>query len=237
MGGAERVIVALDLADAQAARALVERAPAVRFWKVGLELFTAAGPGLIEWLKARGCRVFLDLKFHDIPNTVAGACRAATRLGVDLLTVHATGGQPMLMAAVSACTGEAARLGSPAPAVLAVTLLTSLDAQLLEQQLLVNVGVSGYVEHLAVLAVSSGVQGVVCSPLETALLRERCGNDFLIVTPGIRPGGSGEGDQRRTLTPGEAFARGADYLVVGRPVTTAPDPQVAFKAIVAEVGG
>lgn len=231
---AERVIVPLDVPDLAAARAQVARLPAVRFWKIGLELFTATGPQLISDLKQQDLKVFLDLKLHDIPNTVAGASRAATRLGVDFLTVHAAGGARMLCAASEACRLEAGRLGITPPRILAITVLTSLDADAL-RDLHVALELSEYVLQLALLSQRSGVDGVVCSPWETGLLRSACGPDFCIVTPGIRPQGDAQQDQRRTLTPREAWLAGADYLVVGRPITGAGDPAVAFEAVVEEI--
>ncbi len=230
----ERVIVALDVAGLTAARELVKRVPAVRFWKVGLELFIAAGPVVVSELKAQGHRVFLDLKLHDIPNTVAGACRSAVRLGVDLLTVHAAGGAEMMMAAHDATVAESAHLGIQAPALLAVTLLTSLDQAALAR-LQVSVRLDDYIEKLTGLALTNGIGGIVCSPREAAHLRSMFGDNFLIVTPGIRPGGTDSHEQRRTLTPAEAIRGGADYLVIGRPVTESPDPNGAFLKIVEEI--
>ncbi|AGY59481.1 orotidine-5'-phosphate decarboxylase [Gloeobacter kilaueensis] len=232
---AERIIVALDVPDAPTAWQWVQRLPQVRFWKVGLELFVAAGPGLVKDLKAQGLRVFLDLKLHDIPNTVAGACRRVTHLGADLLTVHAAGGTAMLRAAADACAREAEHLGIPAPAVLAVTLLTSLDETVLKDELLIEQSPTDYVAHLAGLALAGGVPGIVCSPHEAEAVRARLGDKLLIVTPGIRPAGAEVADQRRTCTPLQAIRAGADYLVVGRPVLAAPDPAAAFAAIVEEI--
>lgn len=231
---AERVIVPLDVPDLAAARAQVARLPAVRFWKIGLELFTATGPQLVSELKQQGLKVFLDLKLHDIPNTVAGASRAATRLGVDFLTVHAAGGVRMLCAASEACRLEAGRLGIAPPRILAITVLTSLDADAL-RDLHIALELSEYVLQLALLSQRSGVDGVVCSPWETGLLRSACGPDFCIVTPGIRPSGDAQHDQSRTLTPRAAWLAGANYLVVGRPITGASDPARAFEAVVEEI--
>lgn len=219
-----RIIVALDFSTADAALALAERLdPANCRLKVGKELFTRAGPALVEKLAARGFDVFLDLKYHDIPNTVAAACRAAADLGVWMLNVHALGGPAMLRAAREA-------LPAHGPLLVAVTVLTSLDREQLEA-----VGLAGepaeQVSRLAGLAGAAGLDGVVCSPREIGLLRRQMGEDFCLVTPGIRPAGSAEDDQRRVMTPAEALNAGADYLVIGRPITAAPDPLEALRAI------
>ena len=226
----ERLIVALDVPDAPAARSLVERlAGRVGLFKVGSQLFTAAGPDLVREIVARGERVFLDLKYHDIPNTVAGAVAAASRLGVALVDVHGLGGGAMMEAAAGARADERTRL-------LAITVLTSHD-----EGTLAGIGLAGpiaeAVPRLARLAAASGMDGVVASPQEVALIRAACGPDFLIVTPGIRPAGAAKGDQARLATPAAALAAGADYLVVGRPITEAPDPAAAADAIVREMAG
>jgi orotidine-5'-phosphate decarboxylase len=224
----ERLVVALDVPTADAARALVDRlAGHVGLFKVGSQLFTAAGPELVREIVARGERVFLDLKFHDIPNTVAGAVASAARLGVSLATVHGLGGRAMLEAGVGALPAMGTKL-------LAITILTSHDAETLGQiGLARDVGTS--VDRLARLAKEAGVDGVVASPHEVALVREACGRDFLIVTPGIRPAGAASGDQARAATPAAAIAAGADYLVVGRPIIEAEAPEGAADAIVREL--
>jgi orotidine-5'-phosphate decarboxylase len=224
------LIVALDFADARAALALAERLdPAQCRLKVGKELFTSAGPAVVRELVAGGFAVFLDLKFHDIPNTVAGACRAAADLGVWMMNVHAAGGEAMLRAARSAL-GDA----SDRPLLIAVTVLTSIDESTLHA-----VGVAGsiaaQVARLAALTESAGLDGVVCSPLEIALLRAERGADFKLITPGVRPADSAADDQVRVATPGAAIRAGASYLVVGRPVTQARDPLAALTAINAEI--
>jgi orotidine-5'-phosphate decarboxylase len=224
----ERLIVALDVPKPDAARALVERlAGHVGSFKVGSQAFTAAGPELVREIVARGERVFLDLKFHDIPNTVAGAVASAAQLGVSLATLHGLGGRAMLEAAVGALPAMGTRL-------LAITILTSHDEDTLGE-----IGVAGGLEpsvrRLALLARDAGMDGVVASPHEVSLIREACGPDFLIVTPGIRPAGAAAGDQARAATPREALAAGADYLVVGRPITGAGDPSAAADAIVREM--
>lgn len=226
-----RVIVALDFPDAAAARAFAARlSPAECRLKVGLELYTAAGPALLESLAARGFDVFLDLKFHDIPNTVAGACRSAAGLGVWMMNVHAAGGRRMLEAAREAVEGVPAR-----PLLIAVTVLTSMDATDLGETGLA--GTPGEaVTRYARLAHAAGLDGVVCSPQEAAALRGEHGPSFRLVTPGIRPAQGGGDDQRRVATPAAAVAAGADFLVVGRPVTAAQDPVAALRAINDEIG-
>ena len=228
----ERLIVALDAPELAEAEALVDRlAGVVGMYKVGAQLFTAAGPAAVEMVKKRGGRVFLDLKFHDIPATVAGAVREAARLGVTLLTVHASGGTAMLRAAAEA----AAAAGPERPRILAVTVLTSLDRLALQRELGVPASVEEHVGRLAGLARAAGCDGVVASPREAGSLRAVLGRDLLIVTPGIRPAGGRADDQARVATPAVARRAGADYLVVGRPITDAADPAAAAAAIVAEI--
>lgn len=227
-----RIIVALDYAERGDALALVDQLQPGRCrLKVGKELFTRAGPGLVEELGARGFEVFLDLKFHDIPTTVGRAVAAAAELGVWMVNVHALGGRAMLEAARDAVAAL-----PRAPRLIAVTVLTSMDARALAE-----VGIprspEEEVARLAALAADCGLDGVVCSPLEAAALRAARGPGFLLVTPGVRPAGAERGDQRRATTPAEAVAAGADYLVVGRPVTRAPDPMAALAAIEAELAG
>ncbi len=225
-----RVIVALDFANAGDALALVERlTPNQCKLKVGNELFVRAGPALVEKLATLGFKVFLDLKFHDIPNTVAQACRAVADLGVWMTNVHALGGVKMMQAAREAV----AEMATP-PKLIAVTVLTSLSrADLCQVGLDVEPAVQ--VERLARLAHEVGLDGVVCSAQEATLLRRQIGPDFLLVTPGIRPAGSEIGDQSRILTPAQAIRAGADYLVVGRPITQAADPVAALQKINAEL--
>ena len=221
-----KIIVALDYADSASALALVERLdPTLCRLKVGKELFTVAGPELVRALVTRGFEVFLDLKFHDIPNTVAAACRAAAGLGVWMLNVHASGGRRMMTAAQTAL----AELPKP-PLLIAVTVLTSMSAEDLNE-----VGIStppaDQVLRLARLTQQCKLDGVVCSAQEAAMLRADLGADFRLVTPGIRPAGAELGDQRRVMTPAEALRAGATDLVIGRPVTAAPDPLAALKQI------
>jgi orotidine-5'-phosphate decarboxylase len=226
----QRLIVALDAPNAVAAIKLVERIDgACRWFKVGLELFSAAGPAIVEQLTVRGYSVFLDLKFHDIPNTVAGAVRSAAGLGARLMTVHATGGPAMLGAAQAALEG----IANP-PQLLAVTVLTSMD----EAQLR-SVGVernpAEQVELLARMGLAAGLNGFVCSPQEVAALRAITGPEGVLVVPGIRPVGGEKGDQKRTASPAEALRAGASYLVVGRPITQAAEPATAAEAILREM--
>jgi orotidine-5'-phosphate decarboxylase len=234
---AERIIVPLDVPTIDAAIALVDRLPQVHFWKVGLELFVSSGPAIIQSLKQRDKRIFLDLKLHDIPNTVAGAAAAAARYGVDLLTVHATNGSVGLTAAQIAATEAAIGAGVTPPQIIAVTVLTSIGAPMLADELKVAIGLPEYARHLAQLASQSGLAGAVCSPHEAAELRTACGAEFLLVCPGVRPSWAAKGDQARVMTPAEALAAGADYLVIGRPITADADPGAAFDRIVAELEG
>ena len=225
-----RLIVALDVPNAAAATEMMNRLEGVCQWfKVGLELFTAAGPAVLEPLVARGHSVFLDLKFHDIPNTVAGAVRSAAALGARMLTVHAAGGPAMLAAARSALEG----LSEP-PQLLAVTVLTSMDeAQLRAAG--VERAPAEQVKLLAKMGLEAGIHGFVCSPQEVAALRALTGPEGVLVVPGIRPAGTASGDQRRIATPAEALRAGAGYLVVGRPITQAPNPAAAAEAILKEM--
>ncbi|MBE9111019.1 orotidine-5'-phosphate decarboxylase [Nodosilinea sp. LEGE 07298] len=230
----QRIIVPLDVPSAAAALALVEALPQVSFWKVGLELFVSAGPELIEALKARQKRVFLDLKFHDIPNTMAGACAAAGRYGADLLTVHTAAGKEALVAAQTAAIAGAEAAGVDPPVVLGVTLLTSIAPNVLAEELKVPLESTSYVLQMARLAQDSGLQGAVCSPQEASQLRRFLPSDFALVCPGVRPTWASSQDQRRTLTPLQALQAGATYLVIGRPITAAPDPAAAFGRICEE---
>ncbi|HYL93223.1 MAG TPA: orotidine-5'-phosphate decarboxylase [Alphaproteobacteria bacterium] len=222
----QNLIVALDVSSAAAAQKIVAAVgiSALTF-KVGMQLYTAEGPSVVRDLVASGRRVFLDLKYHDIPNTVGAAVREAAGLGVSMLTIHAAGGSKMIRAAV-----EAARNVNPALMVLGVTMLTSLDDQDLDK-----IGMRGHVVdqvlRLAGLALTSGCHGVVASAREAAELRSELGKHFLIVTPGVRPAGRDHGDQSRVVTPTQAISAGATYIVVGRPITDAPDPGAEARSI------
>lgn len=230
----DQLLVALDVDTAAQARTLADRLRgSVGGFKIGKQLFTSEGPRLVEELVAQGDRIFLDLKYHDIPNTVAGAVAAATRLGVWMLNVHASGGSAMMRAARSAADESAAALGRRPPLVIAVTLLTSLD-----QAALAEIGIAApvtqQVERLAALADASGLDGVVASAQEIGIIRRRCRSGFAIVTPGIRGRSDAKSDQSRTASASEALAAGASYLVIGRPITAAPDPREAAARIAAE---
>jgi orotidine-5'-phosphate decarboxylase len=230
------VIVALDVATAREALALADALrDVVGGFKVGKQLFAAEGPSAIRALAERGDRVFLDLKFHDIPNTVAGAVTAAVATGAWMVNVHASGGRAMMRAAADAASATAEKLGGERPLIIAVTVLTSLDDGAMKE-----IGVGGTVRQqvvrLARLAQDSGLDGVVASPLEIADIRAACGDAFTIVTPGIRPEGqTRQDDQLRTMSPRSAVEAGADYLVVGRPITSAPDPREAAKQIARDI--
>ena len=230
----DKLIVALDFNTAEAATQMTDKLRGhAGMFKVGMEAFTAEGPMLARYLIDSGEKVFLDLKFLDIPNTVRGACRAAAKIGVTLLNVHALGGRKMLHAALEGAT-EGASEGRPRPRVLAVTILTSLASDDLDE-----LGITGPPEsavlRMARLAQSEGLDGVVASAREVSALRKECGPNFLIVTPGIRPAGAAANDQARTATPQSALDAGADYLVVGRPITAAQDPATAAEAILKEM--
>jgi len=228
-----QLIVALDVPNAEAALDIVRRLEGrVRFFKIGSELFTAAGPDIIKQVRARGAQVFLDLKFHDIPNTVARACRVAARYGAYMLTVHAAGGPAMVEAAAEAVRHEA---GDERPRIIAVTVLTSIDDRLWRDQLGMGSSVSDSIISLTRMAHGAGADGVVASPKDLSLIRESCGDELLIVTPGVRPAGAATGDQARVATPADAVRDGADFLVVGRPIVAAQDPAAAATAILAEM--
>ena len=229
MSRAEKLCLALDYPSRAAALDAARRfGPRVGWLKIGLEAFVAEGPSLVREVSA-SARVFLDLKLHDIPNTVAGAVDAAARSGAAMLNVHASGGRAMLRAA-----REALPEGPGRPLLVAVTLLTSLDAAALADLPMAGQP-DGIARRLARLARDCGLDGVVCSPTDLPAIRAACGRDFLTVVPGIRPAGSAVGDQKRIATPRDALAEGANVLVVGRPVTAAPDPDAALDALVAEI--
>jgi len=234
---AGKIMVALDKPDAKAALEVAGRLQGSGCWvKVGMELFYAAGPSVVKDLKSKGFRVFLDLKMHDIPNTVRGGARSIARLGVDLFNVHGAGGAAMMSAAAEGVR-EAVEAGDAerAPIVIAVTQLTSTSEQVLNAEIGIPGKLEDAVVHYAKLAKSAGLQGVVASPLEVAAIKRACGVDFLTVTPGIRPVGADVGDQTRITTPRDAVNLGTDYLVIGRPITGAADPAEALNTILKEM--
>lgn len=256
MQAKDRIILALDVDDAEEAMSLVRQlAPHVGAFKVGMQLFNSIGPDIVRQIHGAGGRVFVDLKFHDIPNTVASASRVVARLGCFMYTVHAAGGSVMIRAAADAlraeigdglgelgARGDRSRLGrlaapgKAAPIMLAVTVLTSIDQRQLEEELLISgVSVEGAAVRLASMAERAGAGGVICSPHEIAAVRAACGPDFAIVTPGIRPAWCGANDQRRITTPQDAVGLGADYIVIGRPITRAPHPAEAAMRIAEEI--
>jgi orotidine-5'-phosphate decarboxylase len=227
----DQFLVALDVDTAAEARVLADTLRgAVGGFKIGVRLFTSEGPSFVEELAQRGDRVFLDLKFHDIPNTVAGAVAAAARLGVWMMTVHAAGGAAMMRAARAAAHEEAARRSHQPPMIVGVTMLTSLDDQALSEIGMPD-EMGTQVGRLAALAESAGLDGVVASPHEIDIIRRRVGRRFAIVTPGIRGPSDRKGDQTRTMTAGDALAAGASYVVIGRPIISAPDPRAAAERL------
>jgi orotidine-5'-phosphate decarboxylase len=235
MDGADKVYCAIDTVDIGLSARLIDGVRgAVGGIKLGLEFFTAHGPDLVRRLVGRDTPLFLDLKLHDIPNTVAGAVRAVAPLAPTLLTIHSSGGPAMMRAARKAAEEVAAQLNVRRPKLLAVTVLTSLDQSDLDAVGIAHAPLQ-QVRRLAALAKDSGMDGVICSPLEIEALRGDCGGDFLLVVPGIRPAGSAVGDQKRVMTPGEAVGKGADYLVIGRPITEAASPRGAAEAIAQEI--
>jgi orotidine-5'-phosphate decarboxylase len=227
----ERLIVALDIPDAAAALELANSVKGQVCWvKVGMTLFYAEGPAIVRDLRALGFKVFVDLKLHDIPHQVRGACRTLVRMGADMFTVHASGGRAMLEAAADETARVAAKFGITKPAVLAVTVLTSLDDAAMAE-IGWGAGARDQAVVLGRLAVQCGCDGVVCSPEEAALMRKALGPEALVVTPGVRPVWAEAGDQARIATPEQAIAAGASHLVIGRPVTAAPDPAAAVQRI------
>ncbi|WP_262495830.1 orotidine-5'-phosphate decarboxylase [Paenibacillus sedimenti] len=225
-------MVALDYANAGGAEELLKQLEGIPcYMKVGMQLFYAAGPGFVASLKERGYKVFLDVKMHDIPNTVKGGSESVTRLGVDLFNIHAAGGKQMMEAALEG-VDKALAPGAGRPIVIGVTQLTSTSQQVLNDE----IGLTGSVEQAVIryaqLAHAAGLDGVVASPLEVTQIKAACGDGFVTVTPGIRPAGADVGDQSRVMTPAEAFAQGTDYVVIGRPITGAADPRAAIESII-----
>ncbi len=236
LSAVNRIVLALDVDnDAEALGIVAELKDKVGMFKVGHQLFTAYGPDIVRRIIAAGGRVFLDLKYHDIPNTVAKASAEAVKLGVSIFNVHALGGLDMMKAAAQATAETASRLGVPVPIVLAVTVLTSMDERSLRRELKVSRSLPREVAHLARLAQRSGMHGVVASPQEIRMLRRAIRGRLVILTPGVRPEWAAKDDQKRIMTPGEAVHSGADYIVVGRPVLKAEDRRAAVGKIIQEV--
>lgn len=236
MQAKDRIVLALDVDSEARALSLVEKLQAhVGLFKVGMQLYNSVGPDIIPKIHDLGGQVFLDLKFHDIPNTVGAVSRVVAGLGCLMFNVHAAGGRAMMEAAAGAVQDEALRLGIVRSRVLAVTVLTSLSQDQVNEELGIPGTVRDAVVRWAALAQNSGLDGVVASPREVTAIREKCGPDFLIVTPGVRPSWADTQDQKRFTTPREAVELGSDYLVIGRPVTAAPDPVAAAQRIIAEL--
>ena len=230
----EKIIVALDVSNKEEALSLVRQLKDTKIFKIGLQLFTAEGPLLVQHLHDLGKNVFLDLKLHDIPNTVAGAVRMGVRMGVHMMTLHASGGKEMMASAACAAKEEAERVGKNAPLLLAVTVLTSLkDKQL--KDIGIPADTKSQVLNLAGLAHQSGIEGIICSPHEIETITKTYKKDLVVVAPGIRPKWAAAQDQKRILTPAQAVQKGADYLVIGRPITQASSPHDAFLKIVDEI--
>jgi orotidine-5'-phosphate decarboxylase len=231
----ERLIVALDVATKEKAIGLIEKLKTeVNIFKIGSELFTSCGPDIVAAVRSRGCDIFLDLKFHDIPNTVAKSAVAAARLGVSMLNVHALGGYDMMKKAAESVAIEAKALKITKPKIVAVTVLTSMDENSLKK-IGINDNMEKQVLKLAKLAKDALLDGIVASPSEVKLIRKELGEEFIIVTPGVRPEWAAANDQKRIATPKEAVLNGATYIVVGRPIVEAPDPLVAVRRIVEEI--
>jgi orotidine-5'-phosphate decarboxylase len=236
MSQRDKLILALDVSDPAYAIDIVDKfSDYVAIFKVGLELFTSIGPKVIEDIHKKKKKIFLDLKFHDIPNTVTKAALAATRLGVHMFNIHASGGFEMMKKCRDSVVDLCLRENLERPKILAVTVLTSLTREVLRDELGIQYGVKTHVRHLAGLALRAGLDGVVSSANEVEIIRNHCGKDFLIVTPGIRPSWTPPDDQKRTMTPKEAIRAGSDYLVLGRGILQQPDPIKAIELISLEV--
>jgi orotidine-5'-phosphate decarboxylase len=236
MSAIDKMILALDVADSDSALEIVDKfKDYINIFKVGLELFTTVGPGIVEEIQKRGKKVFLDLKFHDIPNTVTKAALSATRLGVYMFNVHASGGFEMMRKCRDSVVEMCLKENLERPKILGVTVLTSLSREILTDELGIQYGLRTHVRHLSSLALKAGLDGVVASAREVELIRNHCGKGFIIVTPGIRPSWTPPDDQKRTMTPKEAIREGSDYLVIGRAVLQQPDPIKAVELISLEI--
>ena len=231
-----QLIVALDVEDLAAANRLITTLSGeVKWFKIGKQLFTAVGPASVKLLHEAKKNIFLDLKFHDIPNTVAGAVASGTKLGANMINMHASGGLEMMRAAAEAAEKQASELGIPKPILLGVTVLTSVNEANFQSDFGTQRKLEDQVAYLAELSQEAGLDGVVASPLEIELIRKVCGDDFVILTPGVRPAWAASNDQQRVMTPAEAIDAGADYIVVGRPITAADNPRDAARAILEEI--
>ena len=234
----ERLVLALDVDDLKKANELVDKlSDYVGVFKIGSQLFTAEGAKVVNMVNERGGKVFLDLKFHDIPNTVARAAEVAAKLGVYIFNVHTSGGYEMMKAAAEVTAKTSQELGFKKPLILGVTLLTSINQEILEKEVGIKKRLKEQVVHLAKLAKAAGLDGVVASSWEIKEIRKTCGEDFVILTPGIRPAGKSSDDQKRVMTPREAIKLGADFLVIGRPIRNASNPVEAAKEILREMEG
>ncbi|BAQ60573.1 orotidine 5'-phosphate decarboxylase [Geminocystis sp. NIES-3708] len=227
----DQIIVPLDVSDLDSAIALIKLLPEVTFWKVGLELFVATGADILKFLKDENKRIFLDLKFHDIPNTVKSATQSALKHQVDLLTIHATAGREALTAAKEVVKNS----GDTRLKLLAISVLTSINTRQLAFDLKIPLELPEYALNNALMAKECGIDGAVCSPHEVLKLKEVCGKDFLLVCPGVRPIWASAGDQKRIMTPKQALQQGADYLVIGRPITQTENPAIAWSKIIEEI--
>ena len=236
LSAAERLVIALDIeSDTEALGIVAELKDSVALFKVGLQLFTAYGPDIVRRITGMGGRVFLDLKYHDIPNTVAKASAEAVKLGVSIFNVHSLGGLDMMKAAAESAKETAEKLNLPLPTVLAVTILTSMDEKSMRKELKITRSLQREVAHLARLAQRAGMHGVVASPQEIKALRRAVRGEFVLLTPGVRPAWADKDDQKRVMTPGEAVKAGVDYIVVGRPVLNASDRKAAVEKILEEM--
>ncbi len=235
---AEKIIVALDVDNEEDAYELVRHlSPPINYFKVGLKLFVSCGPRILTGLKKFGVRIFLDLKFHDIPNTVASTAEAVVRHGVDMFNIHLSGGRDMIVRTVEAVENVSHKLGVSPPLIVGVTVLTSFSEKMLREEAGVERNLEQHVIHLAQMARESGLNGIVASPREASMIRQNIGNDFVVVTPGVRPLWAVSGDQQRILTPRRAIEDGADYLVIGRPIIEHPSPREAAEKILDEIIG